>query len=264
VPDKPIAAPPGPTPVSYQLGKNEEVAVKAVTAAYDGSGASGSFVPALIIDGLGLTQPIICPAPKVAAGESAVVSWFPGLGADTAAPAAPVYWLPANLLRGGPLGADPDVDLAAVGAVQTRNGTAYFQDPPGVLGAALALNQEQKGATILGNMVAQVLDPTLWGDTDVFSVVLSGSAIDDFAGTGPYVDAGTCVGTGYVSKPDGSMFTPCTLIVPPLDGFGVTLNVAWAYLYDGTGTPIGPTYPFALAAGDMIGATWSTAIGAWD
>lgn len=89
MPDQPIAVPPGPAPVSYQLGKNEELGVKAAAAAYDGSGAAGPFVPALIIDGLGLTQPIVCPAPLVAAGESATVSWFPSVGGDSPSSGGP-------------------------------------------------------------------------------------------------------------------------------------------------------------------------------
>lgn len=68
-------------PKDYTLGANEELSLKAVRALIDGSGAAGPFLPVLQIvapDGTVMWQGF--PFSSLAAGVSADVSWFPGLG----------------------------------------------------------------------------------------------------------------------------------------------------------------------------------------
>lgn len=72
-------------PESYQVPGAQEIIVKSVRAAYDGSGAAGDFIPCLrVLDPNG--NPVAeCPiTTKVTAGASADVSWFLGLGAAEA------------------------------------------------------------------------------------------------------------------------------------------------------------------------------------
>jgi hypothetical protein len=250
-------------PESYTVPNAQEIMIKAVACTFDGSGASGNFLPMLSIVPPGGVGPIECPMlTSVAAGASAEVSWFPGGLAQSTA--SNVYWLSSNLLYGGPEGSPPDVDLVAAGAMTANAGTAYYQNPGGTDSSiALPLNLTGKGATILGNATGTVADITKWGDTDVINILLSNSSDGFAAGTGPYVYSSQCVGAGYVVKSDGSDFTAFTLVVPELGGTNPVHAFAYCYL-NSDGTPVGPTNPWTLASGDVLSCFWDTAVCAWD
>jgi hypothetical protein len=70
------------TPTDYTVPGTQEIIVKAVRASIDGSGAASSYLPALqLLDSAGhVMWTAVNTASPVAAGASADVSWFPGLG----------------------------------------------------------------------------------------------------------------------------------------------------------------------------------------
>src|SRR6266404_2882453 len=69
-------------PLDYDLAATTRFLIKAAGATFDGTGAAGAFLPAIVI-----TPPSGVPLPPfvtdtaVAAGASAEVSWFPGVKA---------------------------------------------------------------------------------------------------------------------------------------------------------------------------------------
>lgn len=66
------------TPLEYTIPGAQEIIPKACTAAYDGSGAGGPFVPTLLIRAPNGAVLAACPVGStVAAGASADASWFP-------------------------------------------------------------------------------------------------------------------------------------------------------------------------------------------
>src|SRR5215469_760366 len=68
-------------PKDYVLAGSQEFLLKAVRAVYDGSGAAGAYLPTFqLLDANGNVMFDATPTGSVAAGASAVVSWFPGLG----------------------------------------------------------------------------------------------------------------------------------------------------------------------------------------
>lgn len=71
--------------VTYVVPGSALVTPYSVSAVFDGSGASGSFIPCLTFKTI--TGAIIarCPAPEVAAGDGAEVSWFPHVAAASKA-----------------------------------------------------------------------------------------------------------------------------------------------------------------------------------
>lgn len=69
-----------PTPADFLIPGNGQIQPKAVNAVFDGSGAASAFLPTLeIVSDAGVVV-ARCPAPSVAAGGSAEVSWFPRVG----------------------------------------------------------------------------------------------------------------------------------------------------------------------------------------
>jgi hypothetical protein len=90
---------PGPvdTPFVYTVSGTGEIVPRACQAVYDGSGAGGDYVPAVIFRsqaGHVIARAIL--QSTVTAGDDAEVSWFPGVkAAAAAAPAAglPIYGL---------------------------------------------------------------------------------------------------------------------------------------------------------------------------
>lgn len=78
--DRQLAFTTGPVPTSVQVSGPDRVTPKAVNASFDGSGAAGPFLPCLIIVGRTGHEVARIPAPQVAAGASAEVSWFPRVG----------------------------------------------------------------------------------------------------------------------------------------------------------------------------------------
>jgi len=74
-------------PAGFLVPGNGQIKPKAMNAVFDGSGAAGAFLPTLeIVSDAGIVV-ARCPAPSVAAGGSAEVSWFPRLAASAASPA---------------------------------------------------------------------------------------------------------------------------------------------------------------------------------
>lgn len=72
-------------PKDYTLPQSQEILLKAVRADIDGTGAAGSFLPALQLlssDGV-VMWTAVDPALSVAAGASASVTWFPGVSGQS-------------------------------------------------------------------------------------------------------------------------------------------------------------------------------------
>jgi hypothetical protein len=101
-----------PAPAHFVVPGNGQIRPKTVFATYDGTGAAGSFKPALkVISDGGETVGVYATDDTVAAGASADVSWFPGV---TATPGIPP--LPGQILSiyGGH---NPAVDFTTNSAV---------------------------------------------------------------------------------------------------------------------------------------------------
>lgn len=67
----------------YQVPGSALVSPVSVSSSFDGTGAAGAFIPCLTFKTQ--TGAIIarCPAPEVAAGATAEVSWFPSVGGSS-------------------------------------------------------------------------------------------------------------------------------------------------------------------------------------
>jgi hypothetical protein len=73
-------------PKQYKIAGAQEIVLKGVTASFNGSGAGGSWVPAVkVIDPSGFVVGTYTLGASLAAGVSADVSWFPGVGTNTGA-----------------------------------------------------------------------------------------------------------------------------------------------------------------------------------
>jgi len=69
-------------PKSYTVKGAQEIILRSVTGSYDGTGAAGSYIPAVqILDPAGFVVGTFVANTTLAAGASADVSWFPGLKA---------------------------------------------------------------------------------------------------------------------------------------------------------------------------------------
>jgi hypothetical protein len=67
-------------PKSYKVKGAQEIVLKGVTASYDGTGAGGSFIPAVqVVDPSGFIVGTYTLGSTLTAGASADVSWFPGV-----------------------------------------------------------------------------------------------------------------------------------------------------------------------------------------
>jgi hypothetical protein len=76
-------------PKSYTIQGAQELVLKGVTASFDGTSASGSWIPAVqIIDPSGNVIGTYTSASVLAAGALADVSWFPGVGNSSGASVA--------------------------------------------------------------------------------------------------------------------------------------------------------------------------------
>jgi hypothetical protein len=85
MPDLPIVIPDIATaPKDYTLSGTQELALKTVRALIDGTGAGAAFLPTLqLLDPNGHVMWEGATSSTVAAGGSADVSWFPGLGGNS-------------------------------------------------------------------------------------------------------------------------------------------------------------------------------------
>src|SRR5215469_13119755 len=71
-------------PTGYTVAGSQEIVLKGVTASYDGTGAGSAFIPAVqIIDPSGHVVGTYTLGQSLAAGASADISWFPGVGGQT-------------------------------------------------------------------------------------------------------------------------------------------------------------------------------------
>ena len=107
MPDLPIVIPDiASAPKDYTLSGTQELALKTVRALIDGTGAGAAFLPTLqLLDPNGHVMWEGATSSTVAAGGSADVSWFPGLGgssgSSSTSPLAETAYL--HGLNGGPL-----------------------------------------------------------------------------------------------------------------------------------------------------------------
>lgn len=110
MPDLPIVLPDtAVAPKDYTLSGTQELALKTVRALIDGSGAASAFLPTLqLLDPNGHVMWEGATSDTVAAGASADVSWFPGLGGSGASTGVQWFFasrvtnqnvLPANFNR---------------------------------------------------------------------------------------------------------------------------------------------------------------------
>lgn len=120
----------------YEVPGSATVEPLAASAVFDGTGAAGSFIPCLTFKTI--TGAIIarCPAPEVAAGDTAEVSWFPGV-TPARSPVLADYW------QGAYFAETFDRQLAEV----TPVGIAV--NPPGVGFVGIA-RQQPAGRTAHG------------------------------------------------------------------------------------------------------------------
>lgn len=84
-------------PEGYTVPNTVELIPKAVSAVFDGTGASGNFVPIVEIVSDGGVVVAQSPASQVSAGGQAEVSWFPRVGGSAGSAAAGA--LPTAALR---------------------------------------------------------------------------------------------------------------------------------------------------------------------
>ena len=81
-----LAAGTGPAPLEYTVPNAQTILLKAAACVIDGSGAAGSYIPAVVIESDGGV--VICraadPSIVIAAAASCEVSWFPGVNVQPA------------------------------------------------------------------------------------------------------------------------------------------------------------------------------------
>jgi hypothetical protein len=112
------------TPAAFVIPGNGQLRPKAVFASYDGTGAGGSFVPALKIISDGGETVAICPADvTLAAGASADVSWFPRVAAAAQAASSGVIPVAAGRVDPG-----TPVTVPAHGAIEIPWFEVNFSD----------------------------------------------------------------------------------------------------------------------------------------
>jgi hypothetical protein len=83
-----LAAGTADAPLDYRVPNAQEILLKAVNANFDGSGASGDFLPAIVIESDGGVVIARAIGQAVTAGGSAEVSFFPRVGASSSAATA--------------------------------------------------------------------------------------------------------------------------------------------------------------------------------
>ena len=95
MPDLPIVIPDtAAAPKDYTLSGTQELALKTVRALIDGSGAASAFLPTLqLLDPNGHVMWEGATSDTVAAGGSADVSWFPGLGGGLGSGTTNAEWV---------------------------------------------------------------------------------------------------------------------------------------------------------------------------
>jgi len=82
-----LAAGTADAPLDYRVPNAQEILLKAVNANFDGSGAAGDFLPAVVIESDGGVVIARAIGQAVTAGDSAEVSFFPRVGSGSGSPA---------------------------------------------------------------------------------------------------------------------------------------------------------------------------------
>lgn len=101
-----------PAPATWLVPGNGQITPRSVFAHYDGSAAAASFFPTLkVISDAGQTVGIYRCAIAVAAGGSADVSWFPGLGGVTSGSAQALIGARIQTINGQTIADDTKTDL---------------------------------------------------------------------------------------------------------------------------------------------------------
>lgn len=80
------------TPLDYTVPNAQEILPKTCCATFDGTGAAGAFLPAIVVESDGGIPVAIPIGTEVAAGASAFVSFFPGGRVASTASASTAAW----------------------------------------------------------------------------------------------------------------------------------------------------------------------------
>ena len=128
--DGQIRLPDGSAPTTYTVPNAAEIVPKAINATFDGSGASGSFVPTVeyVSDGGVVVARVPCQT-TVAAGGSAEVTFAPFLrGAQTASGGGVVGdWASLRVVYSAPLPQVPPFPNAGYAPGSFEDGTVYWE-----------------------------------------------------------------------------------------------------------------------------------------
>lgn len=186
--DRAVAA----APKDYVVAANVSLRLKAVGATLNGVGAGGPFLPAVqLVAPDGTVMWTAVPAAPIAAGGTAVVSWFPGgnVDEDAATPTGITFLAsPSGTLAvTNPAGPTTDVDLAPSGVAAGTYGDSSHSaeitvDADGRITAAS--NQSIVPSPAAGNIVAygthtanvSASGTTFAGGTDLLAAALSFTA----------------------------------------------------------------------------------------
>ena len=174
-------------PVDYVVPGSSVIVPLSAYADFDGTGASGAFVPTLIFKDqsghvIGQSQ----ATTTVAAGASASMSWFPGVKAAAAAAAAATGLPWAQTNQGG-----------AAQTINSGAGSVYFSVQDGVSGGKF----ETSDATIFDNA-----STTAFTGSAVYGIRVKAAGTYMVQGTFQWASQGT-TGRGisaYYSQSNGS------------------------------------------------------------
>jgi hypothetical protein len=227
-----FAAGPLPAPVVYTVPGSSEIVPLSAYADYDGTNASGDFVPTLIFrDQAGNIIGQSQASTTVAAGASASMSWFPGVKAAAAAVAGSsgMPWANTN---GSGLGQSIGSGLGPVYfSVQDTGGTARFST---------------SDTSIFANA-----STTLFTGSPVYGIQINAPGTYMVQGAGFWLAQGT-TGRGishYYSASAGS--------APSVFQFGRTDSLTgdnWAHAGAAPGLPHMSFYDFLSVSAAQVGA----------
>lgn len=161
-------------PIDYKVPTGTEIIPRAISASFDGSAAAGAFVPVLeVIAPSGVVTAYCARRTSIAAGASALVSWFPGVAeADTedttpsssgtiSSIVSPVGTIAVSF----PNGPTTDIDLPASGVAAGTYGDATHTAQVTVNAEGVVTAATQIGISgIAGTGLVKLFDSTLGAD----------------------------------------------------------------------------------------------------